>query len=281
VKKIVIPFAFFAFFAFPLFAVPMGELLTADQIASIKDGETVGKVQFDNADPAMTPKNADLSALIAGIRKDLEPTVTAEALTIYRKPAGSGENGADGLTQWTAAEKLRLYNKCLALSSLAGLQYFSPSHQEWRTFYKVSQVVDNPDDKTPQADPICVTEPPATQSLYARQEDLSYGDNIYQYDYRTFPGMIVFVQQNMTKMKYKHLVTAVKPNRLHSVVAVLDAGDSLVIYAVSMAHVASFPGLNKKIARSFSARADAILSWFKKQAAAAFEQIVPQKQDVE
>jgi hypothetical protein len=58
----------------------------------------------------------------------------------------------------------------------------------------------------------------------------------------------------------------VRKNNLRSVVAVLDAGDSLLVYVASMGKAASFPGMNERAGRSFSNRAAAILSWFTRRA---------------
>jgi hypothetical protein len=44
--------------------------------------------------------------------------------------------------------------------------------------------------------------------------------------------------------------------------AVIDCGDSILIYAVSMVNSLSVPGLRDRITGSFSSRAEAILKWF-------------------
>jgi hypothetical protein len=59
-------------------------------------------------------------------------------------------------------------------------------------------------------------------------------------------------------------------DRLRSLVAVIDAGDSLLIYAASLARVAAVPGLGDRIGNSFTNRAQAILGWFRDRADGAF-----------
>ena len=44
--------------------------------------------------------------------------------------------------------------------------------------------------------------------------------------------------------------------------AVIDAGDSLLIYAAAMAKTASVPGMGDRIGSSFTNRVKAILKWF-------------------
>ena len=50
----------------------------------------------------------------------------------------------------------------------------------------------------------------------------------------------------------------------------LDAGEYILIYAVSMAKAASLPGMNDRIGSSFSNRAEAILQWITRGADRAF-----------
>jgi hypothetical protein len=67
------------------------------------------------------------------------------------------------------------------------------------------------------------------------------------------------------------IIPAVGKNKLRSIVAVCDAGDCLLVYAVSMAKAASVPGLNDRISASFTNRAEAILDWFNRQADKVFK----------
>jgi len=72
---------------------------------------------------------------------------------------------------------------------------------------------------------------------------------------------LFFIQENMTSMSYG-IIPAVGKNKLRSVLAVIDCGDSLLIYAVSMAKAGSVPGMTDKIGNSFKNRADAVYKWF-------------------
>jgi hypothetical protein len=138
-----------------------------------------------------------------------------------------------------------------------------------RTFYENSVVVDGPDTKRPLADPVFRGTLPREMTLYARQEDLTFGDNIYKYEYYFRPDSFVLVQENMTSM-WMTLIPAVDKNKLRSVLAVIDAEQYLVFYAMSMAKAGSFPGLNERIGNSFSARLDAVIKWFSSQADSVF-----------
>jgi hypothetical protein len=137
-----------------------------------------------------------------------------------------------------------------------------------RTFYETSSVIDSPDTKRPLADPLYGS-PPAELTIYARQKDLTFGDNIYQYRYYARPDSLVFVQENLTGLNAGP-IPVVGKNKLRSVVAVMDAGEYLLVYVASMARAASFPGMNERAGRSFSTRTEAVLAWFSGRADRAF-----------
>jgi hypothetical protein len=243
------------------------ELIGDERAADMAVSNPITKVQYrgtsvPDPQPDLMPQNADLRRLINDAMHILEPTIFVESLYRYQKPAGAASG------TWAEAEQNALYNATLALSTLAGIEYFSASRNRMRTFYAISTVIDGPDTKLPLPDP-AYTRPPAELTIYARQKDLTFGDNVYRYTYYAHPDKVIFVQENLTVMNYGPIVV-VKKNNLRSVVAILDAGDSLLVYVASMAKAASFPGMNERAGRSFSNRATAILSWFTGRAGAAF-----------
>ena len=245
-----------------LSAVSLEELLDNSLISMLKANERPTEIQFRNIKPLLLPANESLKRLIDTILPDLKPSVMVETLYLYKKPETAGKTG------WSQAELAALYNEAAALSSLQGLEYFSASRGEMRTFYETSSVIDSPTTKKPLPDPVFPM-PRTELNLFARQKDLTFGDNIYLYTYRYFPGALIFIQENLTDLK-AGIFTAVKKNNLHSVLAMLDAGDYILIYAVSMAKASSLPGMNDRIGSSFSNRAEAILQWAASGADRAF-----------
>lgn len=238
------------------------DLVNPEQARALLAGEKPVLVQFKNPQPQFVPRNEFLGGLIGKIQNDLDPSVMVETLHIYKKP-GEAEKSA-----WSRVEETALYNEMIALSTLAGLQYYSASRGEMRTFYESSSVIDGPSTKNPLPDPVYLRPFPEL-TLYARQKDLTFGDNIYQYDYYLKPGAIIFTQQNLTSLTYG-IVRAVGRNRLRTTVVVLDAGEYILVYAASMAKVASLPGMKERIGSSFSNRAEAVLHWFSDRADKAF-----------
>jgi hypothetical protein len=243
------------------------ELVGWERAGALLRGETLTELQFKASQPRLIPQNTFLRQLITDVREDLKPSLFVESLFLYKKPAGAE------LPRWSAAEREALFNESLALSTLAGIQYYSSSRKTMRTFYETSVVIDGPDTRIPLADPVYGTgrgpAVPAELTLYARQKDLTFGDNIYRYTYYAREDSLVFIQRNLTVMN-AGIIPAVGRDRLRSVVAVFDAGEYLLLYLSSMARAASLPGMNERVGRSFSTRAEAILSWFAAQADKAF-----------
>jgi hypothetical protein len=238
------------------------ELIGADRAAELTASNPLTEVQHRNPLPRLLPRDDRLQRRIDQEIEAVDPSILVESLYRYEKPAHASRE------TWTEAERSGLYNACLSISSLEGIEYFSFSRDRMRTFYETSTVIDNPDTKRPRPDPAYAA-PPAELRIYARQKDLTFGDNIYQYTYYAYPHSFVFVQENISVINVGPIIVAGK-NRLRSVVAVLDAGDSLLVYMASMAKAASFPGMKDRMGRSFSSRAEAILTWFAGRAAGVF-----------
>lgn len=244
------------------------ESLTGPELsAALVAGEKPVLAQFKDLSPGLIPRHEFTMELVDKLRRELDPSVMVETLHLYKKPP-EAEKAA-----WSAREEAELYNASLALSTLAGLQYFSASRGKMRTFYETSHIIDGPSGESPLPDPVYPGPLPELR-LYARQKDLTFGDNVYQYDYFSVPGGLVFLQQNLTFMN-AGIIPAVGKNKLRSVVAVLDAEDCLLVYAASMAKAASVPGMKGRIGNSFANRAVAVLNWFSAQADKAFKTAHP------
>ena len=230
----------------PVFSVSLEELAGTERAKLLRSSpDPLTEVQSKNPEPRLLPQHDELRRLVAETADSLEPNILVETLSVVKAPG---------------IEQLSLFNHLTAISSLAGIQYYSERRNTMRTFYETSSVIDNPADKTPLPDPVFSTLP-ATLELYARQKDLTFGDNIYRYHYYTGDGFIFFVQENLTAMN-AGIIPAVGKNKCRNVVAVIDTGDSLLVYAAAMAKTVSLPGMGERIGISFTNRIKAILSWF-------------------
>jgi len=234
------------------------DFISREKTAALLAGEKLVTSQFNESQPRLIPQHRSIMSLVDTIRRDLNPSVMVETLFVYEKPLNANKDA------WSDEEAARLYNGILALSTLAGLQYYSASRGAMRTFYETSSVIDGQSTKRPIPDPV-YSRPQARLTIQARQKDLTFGDNIYQYDYYSEPGAFIFVQQNLTSLSYG-IIPAVGKNKLQSVAAVIDAGNYLLVYIASMSKAASIPGMKERIGNSFANRSEAIFNWFSNQA---------------
>jgi hypothetical protein len=234
------------------------DLIGREKTAALLAGEKLVLSQFSEVQPQFIPQYKPLMAHVDAIRRELEPSVMVETLFVYEKPATANKEA------WSDEEAAGLYNGILALSTLAGLQYYSASRGAMRTFYETSSVIDGQAVKRPVPDPV-YQRPPARLTIHARQKDSTFGDNIYQYDYYSEPGAFIFVQQNLTSMSYG-IIPAIGKNKLWSVAAVIDAGNYLLVYIASMSKAVSIPGMKERIGNSFANRSEALFNWFSNQA---------------
>jgi hypothetical protein len=247
---------------FPGYSLSLEELAGAERASLLRGEGKIAEVQLRDPAPRLLPEHPEIRRLFEAERAALEPGILVEGLFLYEKPPGAAR------PSWSGAERRDLFNGALALSSLAGIQYYSASRKTMRTFYESSSVIDGPDTKRPLPDP-AYEEPPPKTLLYARQKDLTFGDNLYRYDYYAGTDSLIFVQENLSAMT-AGIIPAVGKNKLRSLLAVIDAGDCLLIYAASMAKAAAIPGMGQRIGNSFSTRAEALVDWLKTWADRAF-----------
>ena len=145
-----------------VYGVSLEDFVGPQQARALIAGEKPVLSQFNAPRPQLIPRHAVLEELIEAVRRDLNPSVMVETLHLYTKPPAAGK------AVWSAGEEAALYNEMLALSTLAGIQYYSASRGSMRTFYETSQVIDGPSTKRNRPDPVHLR-PPAELTVYARQ----------------------------------------------------------------------------------------------------------------
>jgi hypothetical protein len=239
-----------------LYAQLDGGLVSKTIGARLLQGNLLNAVQFENAVPELAPGNAELRSIFEENSAQVKPFMLVESLYLCKKPARFNKDA------WNAGEKTEAFNILVSISTLEGTQYYSRSRGAMRTFYEKSSVINDPREKKPQADPVFSAGGlPSNFTLYARQKDLSFGDNVYRYDYFIGDDAIIFTQTNCNAVSYGIIPLAAK-EKLRVIAAVIDAGEYFLIYAASMAKPPPFQALKKKAGESFASRADALIKWF-------------------
>jgi len=253
-----IVFSILSLNAVQLAAIGLEGLVGNEVAQKLVASGSVKRTDVRGTDLTMLPDSAFARDLVEAVKDGLKPNMTIEALYLLQKPASAASRS------WTEPERRAIFNATRALGTLTGIQYYSASRKTMRTFYESSTVIDNPENKSPLPDPVLETIPDQAL-LYAKQKDLTFGENIYQYTYFSAANAIAFVQKNESSMNYG-LVPLLGKGKLRSVVVILDTEDALVVYAVSMVRSFTIPGIEGKIRSSFSNRADAVYSWFSQRA---------------
>ncbi|MDR0494695.1 MAG: hypothetical protein LBG95_03605 [Treponema sp.] len=240
----------------PVFGASLEELAGVERAAALRGAaEPITETQYKAPSPHLMPRHGELGHFIAELQKSLEPNILVETLSLYHKPSTA---------VWDDAEQTRLLNHLAALSTLTGIQYYSASRKAMRVFYESSFVIDNPAAQNPLPDPVYAALP-ASLTLYALQKDLTFGNNIFSFTFHTGKDYILYVQENLSAMN-AGIIPAIGKNKFRCLVAVIDAGDSLLIYAAAMAKSASIPGMGDRIGVSFTNRVKAVINWFEMKA---------------
>ena len=259
IMKKLLNLVIFSLLALPVFSASLEELVGQGQAASLRTApEPVVELQMKNPGPRLLPRHEELQRFFRETLRSLEPNILVETLSLYQRPQSSPQTATPA--SWSRDEQTGLFNQLIALSTLTGIQYYSESRKAMRIFYESSTVIDDPAGKKLQPDP-SFTVLPDSLSLYARQKDLTFGDNIYRLEYHTGADIIFFSQENLSSMNLS-IIPAISKNKFRTVMAVIDTGDSLLIYAAAMARTASVPGMGDRIGASFTNRVKAILKWF-------------------
>ncbi len=146
------------------------------------------------------------------------------------------------------------------LSEMEGMQYYSNSQEKWDTLYTDVYTVNNPEERKEIPDP----GPKNINGLksYVYQKDRSLSGTVYQFDYFKNNYEVGFRGINTEKMHYKVMnITVVHPENLVITLNATDVGEQVLFYLVVQADVPKIPFVSKKLATSFSSRADAIYQW--------------------
>jgi hypothetical protein len=213
-----------------------------------------------NASPSLMPRDEKIKTLLNKIILDIKPTFIVENLSVYKKRDGEGA--------WNDAERNALVNNLVKVSSLKGLQYFSPSRNEWRLLYEDAYCVENAKSKKVIQDRE-FKEAPSGYECFAVLTDLTFGENVYKFNYTFNDSSIYLTLQNESKIK-KGIFKLSDSGEVVSVVVIFDTDEGILCYAATLTPVPAFPAVKERITASLSARTRAMLTWFNSRADRVF-----------
>ncbi|MDR0551261.1 MAG: hypothetical protein LBG72_04490 [Spirochaetaceae bacterium] len=248
-----------------IYAASLSDYLTEDAAAELSAAGTKMITNFDGGKPVLAPDYAPLAALLRQQLNETKPNIIVESLRLYKKPQTAQTAPP---ARWTETERTRLYNNLLAVRTLAGIEYYSRRRGKMRTLYETSETVDAPGAKKPLPD-LSFTAVKPSVSVYVRQKDLTFGDNVYFYTYIADAASITVTQKNSGTI-FMGPLPVIGKNNLSSFVAIFDCGGYLLVYMASFVRAAVLPGIKQQVSESISNRAAALFEWFCARADAAF-----------
>jgi len=163
---------------------------------------------------------------------------------------------------FTEAGMLELYNILRQVSTMEGIEYYSASRGEMRTFYHESYAIDGPDGKRRIDDPVVTAIPPQDR-IHVFQRDGSFGKNVQRLDYVARDDAFLVTMTNTTTMFYK-VVPLVSPENLQTFLLILPRPDEGVIefYGNLGVRVPGMFGMQDRARDSFYNRIVALHDWF-------------------
>jgi len=228
----------------PYLAGPVSaKLLTEKKLSSASFGDTTKSLQFFPETP--------LKAVLTEAAGAIDPNVTIEVLFLYEK------RGTDFTSP---GAHLKLYKLLRDGSRLAGIEYFSASRYTYRTFYSESYAIDSLESKKKIGDPT-VKEIPGRSSVFLFQNDLTFGKNYYEATYRYAGDSIAMTTVNRSKFTY-YLMPVIAQGNFLTHIVVVPLQEKIIVYFLSCSKVPGMFGMQERIERSFTNRAEALYTWF-------------------
>lgn len=243
-----------------VFTVLAGVLISAQEAQQIQGGETHFYTNSVATDLAPLGPFTDR---IRDNLTDLDPKVGIE----IRVPIAVDPSLFDGGAT-TPDATLSIYNILRKISTMEGIEYYSASRDEMRTFYHESYAIAGPDDETRIADPT-VTSIPRRDTIYVYQRDGSFGQNVQRIDYEYNGSEILMSIVNLTTMVYK-VVPLVTPENLQTFLLIRPNPEegTIEFYGNLGVRVPGLFGMKDRARDSFYNRIVALHGWFADQLAA-------------
>ena len=162
-----------------------------------------------------------------------------------------------------------LYDALHAISTLAGIRYFSVWHQEERVLFSTAHAIDGSGAAT--ADPM--PSPGGHDVAYALVDDARFGATLFRLEYRTADDAILLIVSNLIGLKL--LVPLIDPERLLIALLIAPAGGGdqpRALYGLVAAQAPEVPFLEALVEASLRNRLAAMTDWIRARAAAVAEQ---------
>ncbi|MCX7025176.1 MAG: hypothetical protein NT080_11240 [Spirochaetes bacterium] len=238
-------------------AQPAANFVPAALLDRLAAGEDLRAVQTGKIGTFSFAPNHPEVRLVADALAMEKPDVVVETLFFWRKPFVARN------------ELLAAYNVFRAMGTLEGVEYWSASRKKMRLFYEKSYRIAGPTDRTSVKD-VPVLELPTAETIFAFQKDLTFGGNVYRYDFRTSRDSILVESTNLTGLSYGPVPIA-GPGKVRTRILVVATEEGMLFWACSSASATILPGVRGRLESSFGNRAEAVFGWFSAKAQEAWK----------
>lgn len=147
-----------------------------------------------------------------------------------------------------------------AVSSMEGIEYYSERRGRYRTLFERSTRIDSADSRNPIED----SRPrqiPEQETMYVLQEDGTFGENVYRFDYEKSGESMLLVMTNKTRLSYGFL-PAVGAENLRLIFAAVPTDEGILFYGLAGVEIPTILGMGDRVAVSFENRVNAVSDWF-------------------
>lgn len=208
-------------------------------------------MSYDGSEEGVAFKfNSKLLSRMQEVLTTKKPIFTMETVSLVKKKQSTDQK--------------KLSDILCSISSLKGLQYYSPSRKKMRLLYKDSYAVEKKEVKG-KTKYVKVPDPIASLSdefsILVFQEDLTFGKNIYEFKYFSDESGVALLVSN-TEALYYSIFKALEAKDLNSMLIAYDLGEYVLLYTATQAKFRKIIGLENKVKNSFMARLEALSKWF-------------------
>lgn len=238
-----------------MYAFTVGELVSSDVLRELKEKGSVERLSYkeDFVEPSLVP-HSPLSGKVAsswpeGSKKPV--FVDEELYLVSKAKLGTGDSARTTIDY--ASKILR------SISKMQGMRYYSHSEKKWDTLYKEAYCIEGPDDRNRVADDI--SGDAEGKVLYCMQKDNSFGKMYSRVEYHQRPDEVSASFVNLADV-YVGPIKAVDKGNLRINIVIMDCGDDMLVYMLVQSEFPALKILEKTMYNSFSARLEAIYTWF-------------------
>lgn len=153
---------------------------------------------------------------------------------------------------------------CRSISKMQGMKYYSTTRKKELVLYEKAFTIADLTSSDPAPIPDKTTGSAEGQTIYALQDDNSFGVTRYELKYHQSENALMARFINKDTMGIGPF-KAIYPDCMVINLVVIDCGDNILLYLSDDLDSVKFPGIKGQITDSITSRMEAIYKWFFKQ----------------